>query len=110
MKCLAQKHDALPRPGLEPRSFDPESSALHNPKYNTVYFTQEFTTSMFLRQEWIDIRLAHGEKGTLPVKGKELQKIWRPDTYFTNNNDYKLYEDNQLALISKFGYVYYSAR
>ena len=65
---------------------------------------------MFLRQEWIDIRLAHGLDGTLPVKGKDLQKIWRPDTYFTNNNDYKLYEDNQLALISKFGYVYYSAR
>ncbi|XP_078353102.1 glycine receptor subunit alpha-3-like [Oculina patagonica] len=70
----------------------------------------EFTTSMFLRQEWIDIRLAHGLKGTLPVKGKDLQKIWRPDTYFTNNNDYKLYEENQLALVSKFGYVYYSAR
>lgn len=65
---------------------------------------------MFLRQEWFDTRLAHGQEGALPVKGKDLQKIWRPDTYFTNNNDYKLYEDNQLALISKFGEVYYSAR
>lgn len=65
---------------------------------------------MFLRQEWKDIRLAHGLDGTIPVKGKDLQKIWRPDTYFTNNNDYKLYEDNQLALIQKFGDVYYSVR
>lgn len=73
-------------------------------------FTQEFTTSMYLRQEWKDRRLAHLLDGTLPVKGKDLQKIWRPDTYFTNNNDYKLYEDNQLALISKYGDVYYSAR
>ena len=71
---------------------------------------QEFTTSMYLRQEWTDRRLAHGLEGSLPVKGKDTEDIWRPDTYFTNNNDYKLYEDNQLALISKYGSVYYSAR
>lgn len=65
---------------------------------------------MFLRQEWYDFRLVHEEHGTLPLRGTDLDKIWRPDTYFTNNNDYKLYEDNQLALISKKGYVYYSAR
>ncbi|KAK2555053.1 Glycine receptor subunit alpha-3, partial [Acropora cervicornis] len=70
----------------------------------------EFTVSMFLRQEWYDFRLVHEEHGTLPLRGTDLDKIWRPDTYFTNNNDYKLYEDNQLALISKNGYVYYSAR
>ena len=77
-----------------------------------IFFSlvQEFTTSMYLRQEWFDVRLAHNLDGTLPLKGKDLHKIWRPDTYFTNNNDYKLYEDNQLALISKYGYVYYSAR
>ena len=28
VKCLAQEHNAVPRPGLEPRPFDPESSAL----------------------------------------------------------------------------------
>ena len=71
---------------------------------------QEFTTSMYLRQEWTDRRLAHGLEGSLPVKGKDTENIWRPDTYFTNNNDYKLYENNQLALISKYGRVYYSAR
>lgn len=65
---------------------------------------------MFLRQEWHDFRLAHEQHGTLPLRGTDLDKIWRPDTYFTNNNDYKLYEDNQLALISKVGKVYYSAR
>ena len=28
VKCLTQEHNAVPRPGLEPRLFDPESSAL----------------------------------------------------------------------------------
>ena len=28
VKCLGQEHNALPRPGLEPGPFDPESSAL----------------------------------------------------------------------------------
>ena len=28
VKCLAQEHNVVPRPGLEPRPFDPESSAL----------------------------------------------------------------------------------
>ncbi|CAH3172375.1 unnamed protein product [Porites evermanni] len=70
----------------------------------------EFTTSMYLRQEWKDWRLAHRLDGSLPVKGKDTEDIWRPDTYFTNNNDYKLYQNNQLALISKYGDVYYSAR
>ena len=28
VKCLAQEHNSLPRPGLEPGTPDPESSAL----------------------------------------------------------------------------------
>ena len=28
VKCLAQEHNAVPRPGLDPGPFDPESSAL----------------------------------------------------------------------------------
>ena len=28
VKCLAQEHNAVPQPGLEPGSFDPESTAL----------------------------------------------------------------------------------
>ena len=28
VECLAQEHNAVPRPGLEPGPFDPESSAL----------------------------------------------------------------------------------
>ncbi|XP_031556304.1 gamma-aminobutyric acid receptor alpha-like [Actinia tenebrosa] len=70
----------------------------------------EFTTSMFLRQEWTDLRLAHGMDGTLSLGGKDVDKIWRPDTYFNNNNDYELHAENQLALISKYGEVYFSAR
>lgn len=76
-----------------------------------LYFTfQEFTTSMFLRQEWTDIRLAHGLDGTISLGGKDVDMIWRPDTYINNNNDYELHQENQLALISKYGEVYFSAR
>ena len=28
VKCLAQEHNTVPRPGLEPGPFEPESSAL----------------------------------------------------------------------------------
>ena len=28
INCLAQEHNAVPRPGLEPGKFDPESNAL----------------------------------------------------------------------------------
>ena len=28
VKCLAQEHTTVPRPGLDPGPFDPESSAL----------------------------------------------------------------------------------
>ncbi|EDO40599.1 predicted protein [Nematostella vectensis] len=70
----------------------------------------EFTTSLFLRQEWTDIRLAHGLDGTISLGGVEVNQIWRPDTYINNNNDYELHVENQLALISKYGDVYFSAR
>jgi hypothetical protein len=48
--------------------------------------------------------------GTISLGGKDVNKIWRPDTYFNNNNDYELRPENQLALISKYGEVYFSAR
>lgn len=65
---------------------------------------------MFLRQEWTDLRLAHGLDGTLSLKGEEVTRIWLPDTYITNNNEYVLHKDNQLALISKYGDVYFGSR
>ena len=47
VKCLAQEHNAVPRPGLEPGTSDPESSALtirpprlpvQKKKENSIYY------------------------------------------------------------------------
>ncbi|XP_020896323.1 gamma-aminobutyric acid receptor alpha-like [Exaiptasia diaphana] len=108
---------------LHPRFYDSKARPNAGKKPVDVYLSigvqaftsiketnMEFTTSMFLRQEWTDIRLAHGMDGTISLGGKDVDRIWRPDTYINNNNDYELHQENQLALISKYGEVYFSAR
>ena len=72
---------------------------------------QEFTSSVFLIQRWRDPRLVHDLYGTLFLKGKEVnKKLWIPDIYVTNSNEYILHEDNQLLVIFNNGDIYYSAR
>ena len=72
---------------------------------------QEFTSSVFLIQRWNDPRLKHHVAGTLSLKGEEVsERIWTPDTYVPNSNQFTLHEKNQLAVISIDGGVYYSAR
>ena len=66
---------------------------------------------MFLIQTWKDPRLTHNFSGTLSLNGEEVSKrIWIPDTYVPNSNQFTLNAKNQLAVISKDGTVYYSAR
>ncbi|XP_046846289.1 glycine receptor subunit beta-like isoform X4 [Xenia sp. Carnegie-2017] len=73
--------------------------------------TMEFTSSVFLIQRWRDPRLVHDLYGTLFLKGKEVnKKLWIPDIYVTNSNEYILHEDNQLLVIFNNGDIYYSAR
>ena len=42
-KCLAQEHNTVPRPGLEPGPFDPESSALTNNQMSVQYMNMDVT-------------------------------------------------------------------
>ena len=49
VKCLAQEHNAVPRPGLDPGPFDPESSALTIRPPRLPYLGYElFTDGVFL--------------------------------------------------------------
>jgi hypothetical protein len=66
---------------------------------------------VFLIQTWKDPRLKHDSGGTLSLNGEEVPKrIWTPDTYVPNSNQFVLNGKNQLAALSKDGTVYYSAR
>lgn len=79
--------------------------------YLGFFVKQEFTSSVFLIQRWRDPRLEHDLYGTLFLKGKEVnEKLWIPDIYVTNSNEYILHEDNQLLIIFNNGDIYYSAR
>ncbi|XP_046846285.1 gamma-aminobutyric acid receptor subunit beta-2-like isoform X2 [Xenia sp. Carnegie-2017] len=73
--------------------------------------TMEFTSSVFLIQKWQDPRLQHNFSVHLSLKGKEVnERLWIPDIYVTNSNQYILHEDNQLIHIHHDGNIYYSAR
>ena len=66
---------------------------------------------MFLKQQWKDPRLVHDVSGTLSLNGEEVRKrIWTPDIYVPNANQFTIHGPNQLAVIYNDGTVYYSAR
>ena len=64
---------------------------------------------VYLRQQWTDKRLAHGTEASLALGGTDVERIWLPDTYITNANDYEVFTSNQLVLIDSKGQVYYFA-
>ena len=49
-------------------------------------FTKGFGVDMFLRQRWLDPRLAYGVhdrmSSSVVFKRSELEKLWLPDTQF----------------------------
>ena len=51
VKCLAQEHNTVPRPGLEPGPFDPESSALtiRPPRLPHASHTPPLACAIFLQ-------------------------------------------------------------
>ena len=64
---------------------------------------------VYLRQQWIDKRLAHRTPATLTLGGTDVERIWLPDTYITNANDYEVFTSNQLVLIDSEGKIFYFA-
>lgn len=64
---------------------------------------------VYFRQQWFDKRLAHKHEATLALGGTDVERIWLPDTYITNANDYEVFPSNQLVLINSEGKIYYFA-
>lgn len=69
----------------------------------------EFQVFVYLRQQWVDRRLAHGVDASLALGGTDVNRIWLPDAYFTNANDYEVFTSNQLVLIDIQGRIFYFA-
>lgn len=69
----------------------------------------EFQVYVYFRQQWFDKRLAHKHEATLALGGTDVERIWLPDTYITNANDYEVFPSNQLVLIDSEGKIYYFA-
>ena len=76
-KCLAQEHNAVPRPGLQPGPFDPKSSALtiRPPRLPKMYklraYNQNFTVYMqavncLIGDRLIEYRLIHNRRNRRP--------------------------------------------
>ena len=67
VKYLAQKHNAVPRPGLEPGSPDPESSALGA----SLKLLLKLNGQLLLGQEHVCMRVLHVTEvivlGTVPM-------------------------------------------
>ena len=108
---LLDDYDIRTRPDVEKKPVIVEVSGQIQQFKDIKESTMEFTSSVFLIQTWKDSRLKHNNAGTLSLNGEEVTKrIWTPDTYVPNSNQFKLNGKNQLAAISKDGSVYYSAR
>ncbi|XP_063728435.1 gamma-aminobutyric acid receptor subunit beta-1-like, partial [Symsagittifera roscoffensis] len=73
----------------------------------------DFTLTIYLRQYWKDHRLSFkhilGEDiKVMPVDGRITDKLWLPDTYFTNDKDSYLQDitvKNRMVRIMKDGTV-----
>ena len=79
---------------------------------------QDFTLTIYLRQYWKDHRLSFkhilGEDiKVMPVDGRITDKLWLPDTYFTNDKDSYLQDitvKNRMVRIMKDGTVVFGLR
>lgn len=69
----------------------------------------EFQVFVYLRQQWVDRRVAHRVNASLALGGTDVNRIWLPDAYFTNANDYEVFTSNQLVLIDSEGRIFYFA-
>lgn len=67
----------------------------------------------FLRQLWIDPRLAHKQGRTFTISNRILNRIWLPDTYFVNSKESKFHKvthENKLLEIATDGLVHFNSR
>ena len=67
----------------------------------------------FLRQLWVDPRLAHMQNKTFTISNRILDRIWIPDTYFVNSKEskfHKVTQQNKLLEIGSDGRVHFNSR
>ena len=68
VKCLAQEHNTMTRPGIEPGRLDPESSALtttrqphltqcHCIAYLIISVTVVYQSIFYLQSDWHDVEV-----------------------------------------------------
>ncbi|XP_034246807.1 gamma-aminobutyric acid receptor alpha-like [Thrips palmi] len=73
-----------------------------------------YSMDCYFRQSWVDRRLAfQGNKETLALSIKMLQRIWKPDTYFYNGKQSYLHTittPNKFVRLYQDGRVLYSSR
>ncbi|XP_077988573.1 glycine receptor subunit alpha-2-like [Glandiceps talaboti] len=75
--------------------------------------TMDFGVTIFLRQMWTDPRLVHSPNRRIPTSSSLLERIWKPDLFFTNEkegNRHDLTVDNTLLRIRHSGEVFVSQR
>lgn len=74
---------------------------------------QEFTTTFYIRNYWVDYRLAYGNLLTAPqitMVGDTVNKIWTPDIVFENDLSDHVTRRNYLLSLTRNGSITYSIR
>lgn len=78
--------------------------------------SMDFSIDIFLRQKWIDERLSfeeHSDDTSLELDQKVMDKIWVPDTYFSNEKRglfHHITVPNKMMHLFRNGTVFYSLR
>ena len=79
---------------------------------------QDFSLSMYLRQQWYDSRLAYDPESNnnstkLKLGDDGWKKIWVPDTFFCNEKTasfHKVTTPNRLVYVHHNGRVWYVSK
>ncbi|XP_070534316.1 glycine receptor subunit alpha-1-like isoform X2 [Ptychodera flava] len=74
-----------------------------------------FTTSMFLREHWQDLRLKHNSTERAVLDGSIIRNnVWVPDLFISNSCEQETFhkspKPNELMYIDSAGFVYYSIK
>jgi len=79
-----------------------------------MFFEQDYSVSMYLRQNWRDQRLRYTSTN---IKSKEIRlgegswdRIWVPDTFLRNEKRANFHEvtvNNRLLRLNSTGYLWY---
>lgn len=83
--------------------------------YHSFSLFQDYTITMYLNQYWTDDRLAFSDNfnESMTLSGDFAEKIWVPDTFFTNDKNSFLHdvtEKNKMIRLFGSGAIIYGMR